>query len=336
MRMSHVRLSTGKADRLAACANAQGVFTALAVDHRTPLAKAIAAARGPEGQVTREDMVAFKSAVTRILSPYASALLLDPEYSLPVIPQRAAGTGLMLAYEKTGYDPTTPGRLPDLLPAWSVRRLVEAGADGLKILLYFNPFDDDDINDVKRAYVERIGAECAALEMPFYLEPVAYDDRPGLADLDFARGKPDYVLRCIQQFADPRYGVDVLKVQVPVDPQYVAGMRANAGQPALFTHADALAHLRAAMDASPLPLIFLSGGVGDAAFLEALDLAGQAGGRFAGVACGRATWQDGVAIYACEGLAALEAWLAGEGKRRIEAFNQALAATASPWWAAFD
>ena len=35
-----------------------------------------------------------------------------------------------------------PGRLPDLLDEWSVRRLVEAGANAIKILLYYNPDDD--------------------------------------------------------------------------------------------------------------------------------------------------------------------------------------------------
>lgn len=330
--------SLNKLQRLRACSNARGLITAVAVDHRTPLLKAIAAARGANGQTTREDMVAFKSAVTRILSPSASAVLLDPEYSLPVLPQRAPQAGLLLAYEKTGYDSAIPGRLPDLLPTWSVRRLVEAGAHGLKILLYFNPFDDDAINEVKRAFVERIGAECQALELPFYLEPVTYNERLGPADsLEFARRKPDYVRAAIQEFTQPRYGVDVLKVQVPVDPQYVAGTRANAGRgevasPLLFTYAEALAHFRAAADAATLPLIFLSGGASDEIFLEALEIAAAAGARFAGVACGRATWQDGIGIYAQQGLAALEDWLAGEGVRRVQALNAALAGSASPWW----
>ena len=38
---------------------------------------------------------------------------------------RDTEAGLLLAYEKTGYDATTPGRLPDLLADWSVLRLKE-------------------------------------------------------------------------------------------------------------------------------------------------------------------------------------------------------------------
>ena len=40
----------------------------------------------------------------------------------------------LLAYEQSGYDSTTKGRLPDLLPEWSVRGLMEAGAQAIKIL----------------------------------------------------------------------------------------------------------------------------------------------------------------------------------------------------------
>lgn len=328
-------LSKTKRERLRACANAAGLFTVVAVDHRTPLRKAIAAARGPAGQASAEDMVAFKSAVARILGPHASAVLLDPEYSLPVIPQRPPQAGLILAYEKTGYDSTIPGRLPDLLPTWSVRRLAEADAHGLKVLLYYNPFDEPEINEVKRAFVERIGAECQALDVLFFLEPVTYDDGLDSGDpTTFARRKPAYVLAAIEEFTRPRYGVDVLKVQVPVDPQYVAGARANTNQPTFFSRQEALAHLRAASDAATLPLIYLSGGVSDEVFLEALALAGEAGARFAGVACGRATWQDGIAVYAQQGLAALESWLAGVGVARVRALNAAVAANAAPFGSA--
>lgn len=66
------------------------------------------------------------------LTPYASAILLDPEYGLPAAQVRDEQAGLLLAYEKTGYDASTPGRLPDLLSNWSVKRLKENGADACK------------------------------------------------------------------------------------------------------------------------------------------------------------------------------------------------------------
>jgi tagatose-1,6-bisphosphate aldolase len=57
----------------------------------------------------------FKTAVTRVLTPYASAILLDPEYGLPAAKAARKNAGLLLAYENSGYDNTQPGRLPDLL-----------------------------------------------------------------------------------------------------------------------------------------------------------------------------------------------------------------------------
>ena len=42
-----------------------------------------------------------------------------------------------------------------------VRRRREAGADCVKILLYYTPFDPKDVNDKKHAWVERIGDDAA-------------------------------------------------------------------------------------------------------------------------------------------------------------------------------
>jgi tagatose 1,6-diphosphate aldolase len=329
----HVKITQGKVERLNACADERGVFAALAVDHRGNLLQAIAESRGPGGQATAADMLAFKSAVTEILTPYASAILLDPEYGLGAIPYRAPGTGVMLAYEQLGYEVEMPGRLPGLVPDQSVRRLLEAGAQAIKILLYYNPDDSPRINSIKQAYVERIGAECAALDVPFFLEPIVYDNQSGDEQGPvFARKKPEYALRAIEEFCRPRYGVDVLKVEFPVNPAFVSGIRAYKGEDAAYSRQEAMEHLRTAASASALPLIYLSAGVSDDVFCEMLELAAEAGARFSGVLCGRATWQEGIAIYGRQGETALRNWLATRGAQNIQAVNAILAAAATPWW----
>ena len=58
---------------------------------------------------------------------------------------------------------------------WSVRRLKEAGADACKFLLYYDVDEPEEINEQKRAYMERIGSECTAEGIPFFLEIVSYD-----------------------------------------------------------------------------------------------------------------------------------------------------------------
>lgn len=330
--MSKVRISRGKFAGINACANEQGIIAAAAMDQRGSLKKAIAKARGDGGTATNEDMSTFKTIGTKILTQYASAILMDPEYGIEAIRQRAPGTGVLLAYEKTGYDASVKGRLPDLLPEWSVRRLVELGASAIKILLYINPFDDASINSVKYAFIERVGAECAALDVPFFLEPLAYDDEVGdEKSFAFAKVKPKYVTAYMAEFSKPRYGVDVLKVEVPINMKYTSGTRAFAGETA-YTRQEALQLFREAASATSLPFIYLSAGVSDEVFRETLELAAEAGTPFAGVLCGRATWQDGIPVYAQKGIGALEEWLEDRGVQNIKALNAVLAQGAKPWW----
>src|SRR5215467_7237976 len=133
-----MKVSAGKRKGLGAVSDSRGVIAAAAMDQRGSLRSAIAKDKGIDKKgVTPQMMEEFKEAVVRILTPHASAILLDPEFGLSAAKQRAKNCGLLLAYEKSGYDNTRPGRLPDLLDDYSVRRLVEAGADCVKILLYY-------------------------------------------------------------------------------------------------------------------------------------------------------------------------------------------------------
>jgi tagatose 1,6-diphosphate aldolase len=333
--MAKVQLTKGKFKGIDACADQNGVIAAAAMDQRGSLKKAIAKARGENGQSTDQDMATFKSIVTKVLTRHSSAILMDPEYGLEAIKQRAPGTGVLLAYEKTGYDANVKGRLPDLLPEWSVRRLVEGGADAIKILLYYNPFDDAGVNTIKQAFIERIGAECAAIDVPFFLEPLAYDD--GIGDekgFDFAKVKPKYVTHYMEEFSKPRYGVDVLKVEVPVNMKFVEGTRAFGGQTA-YTRQEAMELFRQSAAAAAKPFIYLSAGVTDEIFRETLELAAEAGTNFSGVLCGRATWQDAIPIYAKEGAEALERWLEDRGVQNITMLNEVLATGAKPWWVSY-
>ena len=333
--MSKVTMSKGKFDGINACADEHGVIAAAAMDQRGSLMKAIAKARGDGGKATAADLSEFKTTVTEVLTKYATAILMDPEYGLEAIKHRAPGAGVLLAYEKTGYDATVKGRLPDLLDDWSVRRLVENGADAIKILLYYNPFDDAATNTIKHAFLERIGAECAALDVPFFLEPLAYDDALGdEKGFEFARKKPDYVAAYMTEFSKPRYGVDILKVEVPVNMAFVEGTSAFKGQSA-YSRADALRLFRDTASAASKPFIYLSAGVTDEVFRETLELAAESGTSFSGVLCGRATWQDGIAIYGKEGVDALRAWLEDRGVKNIQMLNAVVAKGAKPWWSAY-
>jgi tagatose 1,6-diphosphate aldolase len=325
-----VKIGKGKVAGINGCANDSGVIAAAAMDQRGSLEKAIGKARGTPA--TPDDLVSFKKAVSSVLTKHASAILLDPEFGLPATKVRAKGTGVLLAYEKTGYDTKDDSRLPDLLPEWSVHRLVEAGATAIKILMYYNPTHPEAVNGIKKAFIERVGGECAASDVPFFLEVIAYNDAVGDAkSLEFARMKPRYVRAYMEEFSQPQYRVDILKVEVPVTISFVEGTRAWGGQKA-YSRAEAMQHFREAASAARKPFIYLSAGVTDEVFRETLELAAEAGTPFSGVLCGRATWQDGIPAYAAGGYDGLREWLEDRGVRNITALNEVLAKGAKPWW----
>lgn len=323
-----MKLTPGKLAGLKSVSDARGVIAAAAMDQRGSLQKTLAKERGAAADA--HDLEVFKTLVTEVLTRHASAILLDPEFGLPASKQRN-GKGLLLAYEKTGYDATTQGRLPDLLDVWSVRRLKEAGADCIKILLYYTPFEKTAVNDLKHAWIERIGDECMYHDIPFFLEFVGYDaDGGDEKSLDYAKKKPLIVSGSMAEFGKARYSVDVLKVEVPIEMSFVEGTRAFKGEKA-YTRAEALQHFRDAEEMTHKPFIYLSAGVSNPVFIETLELAGESGTKYNGVLCGRATWKDGIAIYAKQGPDAFKAWLETTGVENINNVNKALK-TASPWY----
>ncbi len=328
-----MKLSEGKVRRMKALSNERGVIAAAAMDQRGSLQKSLASARGVDSkQITPQMMGEFKTIVTRVLTPHATAILLDPEFGIEAAAARAKNAGLLLAYELSGYDNTQPGRLPDLLPHVSVKRIVDWGADAVKILIYYTPFEEASINDIKHAFVERIGAECETYDIPFFLEFVGYDPKGGdEKGVEFAKTKPQVVKGSMAEFSKPQYKVDVLKVEVPVNAEYVEGSGVYKGQKA-YSRDEALKHFREAAAIAAKPFIYLSAGVSNAQFTESLKMASEAGTDYSGVLCGRATWKEGIPVYAKQGAQALEDWLQKEGVKNINAVNDSIR-SATPWHA---
>jgi tagatose 1,6-diphosphate aldolase len=329
-----MKISQGKRKGLEAVSNRRGIIAALAIDQRSALRKLFAVATGMnETQVPRELLEGYKEAVSHILTPYASAILLDPEFGLPAAKQRAKNTGLLLAYEQSGYDKSSPGRLPRLLEGYSVSRLVAAGADGIKTLLYYSPFSPPAINQLKQSWVRRIGSECVAEDVPYFLELVAYHDEMDEKSTEFAQLKPEIVTRGMEEFSRPQYSVDVLKVGAPVNMAFVAGP-GNRGD-FVYSREEAKVHFRNASAATAKPFIYLSEGISNELFGEALELAAESGSDFSGVLCGRATWKEGVPVFANRGLYALEDWLSSEGVKNIQRVNAHLE-QAKPWFRFYE
>jgi tagatose 1,6-diphosphate aldolase len=307
--------------------NEQGVISALAFDQRGALKRMMA--KYQTGEPTVEQIEQLKVLVAEELTQYASSILLDPEYGLPATEARNKKCGLLLAYEKTGYDVNAKGRLPDCLVEWSAKRLKEQGADAVKFLLYYDVDDEEQINIQKQAYIERIGSECVAEDIPFFLEVLSYDDN--IADngsVEFAKVKPRKVNEAMKLFSEPRFNVDVLKVEVPVNMKYVEGF---ADGEVVYTKEEAAQHFRDQEAATNLPYIYLSAGVSAELFQETLKFAHEAGAKFNGVLCGRATWAGAVQVYIEQGEAAAREWLRTTGFKNIDDLNKVLTKTATSW-----
>lgn len=318
----------GKTTALQRLSNSDGIIAALAIDQRGSLKKMLA--KNADHPVTSSDLSEFKKVISQKMTAYSSAILLDPEYGLPAALARDSNCGLLLAYEKTGYDVSEPGRMPDLLPDWSAKRLKEAGADAVKFMVYYDVDEPVAINEKKQAFIERIGSECVAEDIPFFLELMSYDANiEDTKSKEYAAVKSHKVIEMMREFAKPRYNVDVLKVEVPVNMAYVAGFAKD--EDVVYTKEQAAAYFAEQTKAAAgVPFIFLSAGVSAQMFQDTLYFAHEAGSKFNGVLCGRATWKDSVVPFAQDGAGAASLWCETQGKANIEALNTVLKETATP------
>ena len=304
-----------------------GIISALAFDQRGALRKMMK--QYGSGEPSAEQMTELKKIVAEELSGFATGMLLDPEYGLPAIRSLASDTGLLLAYEKTGYDASSNDRMPDSLDHWSAKRIREEGADAVKYLLYYDADGKEETNRKKQAFIERIGSECAGEDIPFFLEILAYDENnPDVTGEAYAKVKPHKVIEAMRTFSDPRFGIDVLKAEVPVNMDYVEGF---TDREPVYTAEEAKEWFRRQEEAAGLPYIYLSAGVSADLFRRTLEFAKEAGASFSGVLCGRATWAGSVKAYMEHGGEAARAWLRSEGADNIRALNEVLRRTAVPW-----
>lgn len=304
-----------------------GIISALAFDQRGALKRLMA--QYQEAEPTVAQMEELKVLVAEELTPYASSMLLDPEYGLPATKALDKNAGLLLAYEKTGYDTSSTKRLPDCIDVWSAKRIKEQGADAVKFLLYYDVDSSEELNQQKQAYIERVGSECVAEDIPFFLEILAYDETiADASSAEYAKVKPRKVIEAMKVFSDSRFNIDVLKVEVPVNVKYVEGF--GDGE-VVHTKEEAAAFFKEQDEATKLPYIYLSAGVSAKLFQETLVFAHESGANFNGVLCGRATWAGSVKDYIEQGEEAARQWLRTTGFKNIDELNKVLQKTATSW-----
>jgi tagatose 1,6-diphosphate aldolase len=328
--------SGGKWSHLRSLADSDGRFKIMAVDQRGSLVDAIAKATSRDAnQVRADELATVKEAITRVLAPYATAVLTDPVYGYPhsfrSIPH---GVGLLLAHEETGYDRAGPGgnqRKTRLIDGWTVEKARLAAADAVKLLLYYHPDASEEVRLHQQGIVRRLGEECARADLPFLLELVAYSlGEGGTSTEEFARQKPDLVVRSAREFSSPEYRVDVLKLEFPADMkrtrEFAAGAFDGQERTAVYDLSEVRRRCAEVNDAAGVPWVILSAGVNIEEFLVQVELAAEAGAS--GFLCGRAIWKDAVPLY--PDTAAMEEWLRTQGAYNFLRAN-AYAYRASGW-----
>ena len=317
----------GKLQHLRRLADANGVFKMVAVDQRPPIAQIIAKGRGiAPADAACADICALKRLLAQELAPHCTAILVDPNFAYPaaidVIPARA---GLILTLEEHRFAETAGGRRSDSIPHWGVEKIKKIGGDGVKVLAWYRPDAAAEINAHQRAYVASVGKACADFDIPFIFELLVYPF-PGTTEHTAAyvedRAKqPQMVIDSVREFADPKYGVDLFKLESPVP---AAGLP-KAGD------AESAARVQALFDdmgrAAGRPWVMLSAGAGMADFAAVLEHAFKAGAS--GFLAGRAIWWQ--ALQAFPDIEACRAALRAEGVpyfARLAAMAEALAV---PW-----
>jgi tagatose-1,6-bisphosphate aldolase len=293
---------------LEACASARGTFTILALDHRQNLRRELRPA--DPSAVTHDDMVGFKRAVVRALSPVATGTLLDPETGAAQsiadgsLPARA---GLIVAIEATGYEGPSTARISRVLDGWGVEKAKRLGASAAKLLVYYHP---DAINAMdQERLVADVAAACRAADLALFVEPLSFS----LVDGEKLTGEArrEVVVETARRLT--AIGGDILKAEFPYDP--------SVSEPDRWR--DACSELDAA---SSLPWVLLSGGVADATFEAQVATACEAGAS--GVAVGRSVWAEAATMAPAE----RDSFLATTGRQRLARIAELVETVAKPWF----
>ena len=162
----------GKLNHLKKLCTDNNHFQMLAVDQRPPIFNLISAANN--GQYTYQQVVECKKLITTHLSQQATAILMDPHYSLSNLLSFNKSKGLVITLEEHNFKETNNGRYSENINNWSVEKIKKAGGDAVKVLAWYRPDAEDDSIEHQRNYVQTIGEECEKYSIPFLLELLVY------------------------------------------------------------------------------------------------------------------------------------------------------------------
>ena len=283
----------------------------IAIDAGSGLKQALKDARKAFYQ--ENDLETFKKLIITSLGQYATTILIDSEFGPHLISKYPQQCSPMMAFEADVYHISDEDRITKLPDNIKVSDFSRLGYKVLKFFMYYAPNDNIEINEQKQKIIENIGKECVKNNISFLMEPLVYDPikRPG--SLDYAYLKPQLVENATKTFSNPKFNINYLKVEVPVDLSFVEGF----GDP-IIKQKEAIKFFKdASIAASGIPLLYLSAGVSFEWFKASLKMAVKAEVDCSGFMCGRAIWSEAIKVFGEQGEEGLNSWLNTTGQNRL-------------------
>lgn len=299
-------ISPGRWRGLRTTSSPSGRFAILAFDQRGTYRRML-----PEG-TSYQDAVQIKREVVAALSPHATAVLLDPIYGLDAMLHLDGRSGLLLCLEKTGYAGEATQRRVDWIDGWTIEKIRRLGASAVKLLVYYHP-DAGALTQEIEDVVAQVVAESHAHDLPLFLEPVSYslDAAVPKQSAAFAAHRPAIVAETARRLS--RLGVDVLKLEFPVDAAF------NDDE------SDWQAGCEAISAACAVPWALLSAGVDFETYERQVRIACAAGAS--GFLAGRAIWREAIALPG----EARQRFLATTATDRLQRLSAIVEESARPW-----
>ena len=283
----------------------------IAIDAGSGLKQALKDARKAFYQ--ENDLETFKKLIITSLGQYATTILIDSEFGPHLISRYPKQCSPMMAFEADVYHISDEDRITKLPDNIKVSDFSRLGYKVLKFFMYYAPNDNVEINEQKQKIIENIGKECVKNNISFLMEPLVYDPikRPG--SLDYAYLKPQLVENATKTFSNPKFNINYLKVEVPVDLSFVEGF----GDPIIKQKEAIKSFKDASIAASGIPLLYLSAGVSFEWFKASLNMAIKAEVDCSGFMCGRAIWSEAIKVFGEQGEEGLKSWLNTTGQNRL-------------------
>ena len=261
-------------------------FAVIAADHGQPLVDML---DGLGVSSAPEEQRAFKSDLVATVGREASAVLLDPDVSLPDIVDHGVlprDVGLLVRIEADGHEMEDGLRRSQLIPGLGADGARSRGATAAKVMAFVRA-DREDLDGYTAGMVRTALEDCRRADLLCVMELMTYrldDESPE----EFAARKEDLVVDGAVFLQG--CGTKVLKLEYP-------GSESGC---------------RRVTDAIDVPWAVLSAGVDHEAFCEQLR-ASMAGGAD-GFIAGRSLWKEAVGRPAAE----RRQFLDGVARRRME------------------